>query len=224
MNKQRKNEVISDKWFSKFENVNRLYHEYKTHGRLIIALDFDGTIHDFHNEGNLKYDRVVSLIKRCVNLNCQIVIFTCNTNYKNIKTECNKLGIKIDGINYNILPQFDNSEKKIFYNILLDDRAGLFAAYDILKSTIDRIEMENIQQGNFLYTLKIKDTRLNDFNDEKTIEVRSSKFKNELIKWYNSNYNQLVDAGIYKYEFYQENVENELEGKVYLDIEGNIKL
>lgn len=42
-------------------------------------------------------------------------------------------------------PVFPNSEKP-YYNILLDDRAGLEESYEILKYVVDEIKLN--QQGN----------------------------------------------------------------------------
>lgn len=55
-----------------------------------------------------------------------------------IQEYCKEIGIKIEGININYLPQFKNSGK-IYYNILLDDRAGLETSYNILHKLLNYI-------------------------------------------------------------------------------------
>jgi len=112
--------------------------EYKQYGNLIVALDFDGTINDYHNEG-LEFEKVIDLIKACNQLDFQIVIFTANPDTEYIEKKCSDLGIEICGINKNLVPMFDKSPK-IYYNILLDDRAGLESAYYILADVVITIK------------------------------------------------------------------------------------
>lgn len=127
-----------DKYLIHHNCVARLMSEYKQYGNLIVALDFDGTINDYHNEG-LEFERVITLIKACNELNFQIVIFTANSDTEYIEKKCSDLGIEICGINKNLVPMFDKS-KKIYYNILLDDRAGLESAYYALADTVITIK------------------------------------------------------------------------------------
>ena len=116
---------------------NRLWDEYIKYGTLIVALDYDGTINDFHNEG-MEFNDVISLIKKCNGLNFKIVIYTANNKYNEIEDRCKELEIKIEGINKQLLPMFEG-RGKIYYNILLDDRAGLRTSYNILKKVVDNI-------------------------------------------------------------------------------------
>ena len=90
----------------------RLLTEYKKYGTIIVAVDYDGTINDFHNEG-LTFDNMISLLRKC-----------------------NKIGFKIEGINKQLLPQFEG-RGKLYYNILMDDRAGLPSTYRILRRLVE---------------------------------------------------------------------------------------
>ena len=42
--------------------VKRLVDEYKFHGGLVVAYDFDNTVYDYHKKGDT-YDMVVDLLK-----------------------------------------------------------------------------------------------------------------------------------------------------------------
>lgn len=130
--------MASDKYMSHHKCFVRLMEEYHKYGNLIVALDFDGTINDYHNEG-LEFDRVIALIKACNELSFQVVIFTANPDTDYIEQKCSELGIEICGINKNLVPMFDKS-KKIYYNILLDDRAGLESAFYILADVVTTIK------------------------------------------------------------------------------------
>lgn len=122
--------------------VNRLFEQYKRTPRLIVACDFDETLYDFHNKG-YKFPHVIQLLKRCNYHNFYIVIFTSSlkSRHEFIRYHCEQIGIKIDGINENVVETpFGQDGAKIFYNIFLDDRAGLGQACEILEKTLDLIE------------------------------------------------------------------------------------
>lgn len=69
-----------------------------------------------------------------------MVLFTANDDAKKLawmKEYCEHYGIRVDYINESPVMQ----TKKPYYNILLDDRAGLDSAYTILEDAVDRIEI-----------------------------------------------------------------------------------
>jgi len=135
-----------DKFLNRTECVARLLDDYEKHGNLIVAVDFDNTIYDFHKEG-IEFNDVVQLVKQCNKLNFSVVIFTANTDHKLIEKHCKSLDIEIKGINKNVLDGFTGG--KIYYNILLDDRAGLATAFYTLKNTISLIKTK---QNNIIRT------------------------------------------------------------------------
>ena len=113
-----------------YSNVcsDRLREEYIKHGSLIIAVDFDGTINDFHNMG-IRLDTVIDTLKMLKPIfNFKYVIYTAEIDEEKVRNKCNEIGLEIDGVNIQLLEQFKNS-KKLYYNLLLDDRAGLYSAY-----------------------------------------------------------------------------------------------
>lgn len=79
--------------FGKEACKKRLLEEYKKYGELIVAFDYDNTIFDYHNNGELQINQS------------------------------------------SVLPK----SYKPYYNILLDDRAGLEESYEILKYVVDEI-------------------------------------------------------------------------------------
>ena len=44
--------------------VERLVDNWKQHGRIIIAFDFDNTVYDYY-EKNYTYTKVIDLLKEC---------------------------------------------------------------------------------------------------------------------------------------------------------------
>lgn len=117
---------------------DRLLLEYDLHGRLIICVDFDDTIFDFHKKG-YTYEYVIQLLKRWQEY-ADIIVWTGNgeEQYDLINSYCKEQGIQIYGINC------DSSVKvtgrKIYANVYLDDRAGLAETYEILLRLINEID------------------------------------------------------------------------------------
>ena len=124
--------------------VTRLVEEWKEHSKLIIAYDFDSTVFDYNTKG-YKYDDVIELLQECNGLGAYYVCFTsCNEDrYKFIKDFLQENMIPCDKINENI-DIIPFTGRKIYYNILLDDRSGLKSAYDCLRKALGTIYLEKI--------------------------------------------------------------------------------
>ncbi len=115
-------------------SFNRLLAEYKKYNSLVVAYDFDNTVYDFHGKG-LRFDDVIELLRKLKTINCYLIIFTGNDDTEFVKRYCDDHKIPYDAINKN--PSFFQSEsRKIYYNVLLDDRAGLAQVYCELNQLI----------------------------------------------------------------------------------------
>ncbi len=122
--------------------IDRLYSEYKKYGSLIVAYDYDNTVYDFYQRGD-KFDEVINLLRECKNLGFHLTVFTsCNDDrFPDIKKYLTENNIPFDGINET--PDFIPFKgRKVYYNVLLDDRAGLASAYDQLWTLIYKIKGE----------------------------------------------------------------------------------
>jgi hypothetical protein len=114
---------------------------------LIVAFDFDNTIYDTHDNG---YDlsEVIKLLKKCSKIKgFTMILFTVEYEQEKIdkkKRYCEELGIRVDYINES--PIYTEA-KKPYYNILLDDRAGLLEAFDNLSFVVDCIKMNDVSQN-----------------------------------------------------------------------------
>ncbi len=120
--------------------VARLLKMYAQHPRLLVAVDFDDTLFDFHKTG-AAYPRAVAAVRAAQAAGFYITIFTASAKdrYPFIMEHCRSLGIVPDAINRNVIPSPFGNDGKIFYNIFLDDRAGLGQALDILEQTLAAI-------------------------------------------------------------------------------------
>jgi hypothetical protein len=122
---------MNDPYLSHSVCVARLKQEWVKHGKLIIAYDFDNTVYDYHNHGT-QYTLVSNLLRTCKD-NARFIVFTAasKTRFGAIKNYLTSQNLPFDSINEDITGL--GSPSKPYYNILLDDRAGLESAYAILK-------------------------------------------------------------------------------------------
>ena len=126
--------------FNKERCKERLLREYKTHGNLIIAFDFDNTVFDYHGVGD-DYSDVIGLLRSCQDANMTLILFTVENDYINLQNKIEylrELGIRPKYINES--PLYKGSVKP-YYNLLLDDRAGLEEASEILSFVLKQIEV-----------------------------------------------------------------------------------
>lgn len=126
-----------DKYLEENSSYNRLYEEYNRYGNLIVAVDFDDTLYDFHSKG-YTYEKVSQLVRELYSLNCWIVIWTGNQNTKFVEKYLKERNIPYNSID----DEADVSKKllkgrfprKVYANVYLDDRAGLKQVYNELKN------------------------------------------------------------------------------------------
>lgn len=118
--------------------IHRLVDEYKKYGQLVIAYDFDNCVYDYHSKGH-DYSEVIDLLRIAKTMGFYLIVFTASEDLEKVKSYLSLQHIPFDAINENP-PFFQSSSRKIYYNILLDDRAGLSAAFHQLSETIKIIQ------------------------------------------------------------------------------------
>ncbi len=119
----------------------RLLAEYRKYKSLVIAYDFDNTLYDFHKKGTETYFEVMALLRELKEIGCYMICFTANTNKEFISEYLIKKGVPFDSINENP-PFFKCEAGKIYFNALLDDRAGLVQVYNELNLLVTIIKNE----------------------------------------------------------------------------------
>lgn len=131
-----------DTYLIKENVIERMWKEFIEHGQLIVAYDYDSTVCP-SQDGNESCDQVIELLQQCSKIrDIKMICFTARnpSDYNEVKKYLAEHNIRWDKVNENI----DSSKKifsdhsKIFYNIFLDDRAGLVSAYETLVAFIDR--------------------------------------------------------------------------------------
>lgn len=130
-----------DPYTSTSKASQRLFKEWQKHPKLIVGVDFDDTFFDFHGTGN-DHKRVIDVLKKCNQLGFHVVLWSASKpeRFAFMQEYTRSLGIVIASINENPIPLPFGNDKKIYYNILLDDRAGLGQALDTLEIVIGMIE------------------------------------------------------------------------------------
>ena len=120
-----------DEYLDKEKSYQRLKREFLEHGKLIIAYDFDSTVFDYHNTG-YSYEMVRELIRKWKDY-AYFIVFTSSEEdrFDEIATNLKALNIPYDSINDDA-PFIPFKGRKVYYNILLDDRAGLSQTYEEL--------------------------------------------------------------------------------------------
>ena len=112
--------------------LNRLHKQYKEHGKLLIAFDFDDTVYPFTwPDELLKPIRDILLLAR--KQGHDLICYTANDDLESVSEFLTYHGIAPDY--YNRSPVASNG--KIFYNIFLDDKCGLEETYNILKQFLE---------------------------------------------------------------------------------------
>lgn len=121
----------------------RLLNEWKQHGKIIIAVDFDDTISPwgmYSDEDKSYYDKLLNLLRACKSTGAYITVWSaCSPDrYDFIKEYCTSNKLEIDSINVNPIDLPYGKHKKIYANVYLDDRAGLNESVSILENTLYR--------------------------------------------------------------------------------------
>jgi len=123
-----------DRYLDLNESVKRLVSDYKKHGNLFVAFDFDNTVFDYFTQGDT-YPKIEDLLCFLKKKGFKLILFTGNEGSKldDIIEYCNERGYRPDYVNESPVMK----TIKPYYNILLDDRAGLNDAYQTLVLTLN---------------------------------------------------------------------------------------
>ena len=136
--------LVSDPYFDTDRCVNRLIEVYKQHKDVIVGFDFDDTIYDYHGKGFI-YREAIWLLKECSRIGLTMVLLTTqDTDQKieDIKVLCGDMGVRVDYVNLSPIlnGKAAHYPVKPFVNILLDDKAGLGQACEILGKFLEGIK------------------------------------------------------------------------------------
>lgn len=174
----------------------RLWQEYLKYGSLVIAFDFDNTVFDFHNKG-ASYEQVIKLLWEAHKLEFHLICWTGCENETKVNDYLTVNAIPFDSINENpyFYRQKEGDPRKIYYNLLLDDRAGLIESYNLLKRLIDNIK--SIEKSkNYMKNVITAPSNLSKitFHEGKVIFLAGSIEMGKATKWQTDFISKLVTA------------------------------
>ncbi len=141
---------MTDPYLDHTRCVARLIREWEKHGALIVACDFDDSIYPFHGTDDT-HPLVTALVRECSDLGWHIVIWTAShpDRYPLMRAHLAAAGIKVAAVNENP-PELKlpfGKWGKIYFNVCLDDRCGLSAAYAQLREVVDHVKWAQAQKG-----------------------------------------------------------------------------
>lgn len=134
-----------DKYLEVGASLNRLMEEYRKYGNLIVAVDFDDTLYDFHGTGG-SYSMVQQLVIDLYAAGFHIIIWSGTEDRDHIINYLKGNNIPWSTINNNV--KFNGKflggkdSRKVYANAFLDDRAGLLQTYLDLKEVVKTIKSE----------------------------------------------------------------------------------
>ena len=122
---------VIDEYLDKEKSYNRLKDEFNLHKKLIIAYDLDSTVFDYHHTNDSFFMFKILILK--YNYYSYFFVFFSSYPeiYDKIKKILEKENLPYDSINEDA-PFIPFKGRKVYYNILLDDRAGLNQTYNEL--------------------------------------------------------------------------------------------
>jgi hypothetical protein len=125
------------------ENGMRLVREWRKHGRLIIALDFDDTVYPYSrkDDHDLRvYANTIELVVACKEAGAHVIVWTASnpSRYQFMRDYLAERGLVVDGINENVPGLPFGNHGKIYANVYIDDRAGMQEALGDLRAALQR--------------------------------------------------------------------------------------
>ena len=118
----------------------RLLSEYSKYNSIVVAFDFDNTVYDYHKQG-LNCSEIIELLQKLKEINCFLIVWTANEDVDFVRNYCLENQISFDSVNENP-PFFKSKSRKIYYNELLDDRAGLRESFERLLKLYNEIKAQ----------------------------------------------------------------------------------
>lgn len=128
-----------DKYLKPNSAYKRLWAEYNKYGSLVVAVDYDDTLFDFHRTGS-SYEMVKQLVRDLHSIGCKIIIWSGSENINDIDVYLKENNIPYHLINENLLVNGNwvsgKDSRKIYANVYIDDRAGLEQVYNDLTKLV----------------------------------------------------------------------------------------
>lgn len=127
--------------------LQRLIEQYEKQDKLIVAYDFDDTVKPYWCADCSKVQSILRRLRD--NIDAYFIVYTCNKDHEKIKKFLDKWDIPYDSINENA-PFAPDIDGKLFYNVFLDDKAGLGEVVNTLDQFLYLVLNNYIKKSNDL--------------------------------------------------------------------------
>ena len=122
--------------------VEKMVEAYNRNGSIILGYDFDDTVHSDKEFSSVYVYEVQRIIKEAYNTGAfRFILITCREGEALVSAEhyLHKQGLPYNSLNQNLPWSIPDDPRKIYCNLMLDDKCGLPTSLEILRGTIDRI-------------------------------------------------------------------------------------
>ena len=98
--------------------------------KVIIAVDFDGTLCGYHTPGSPMGGAIPNSIEYCKLLrekhDCSLILWTCRTGYNLVEAVLwsQQLGLTFDAVNHNLILSPEFGTPKIIADYYIDDKSA----------------------------------------------------------------------------------------------------
>lgn len=124
--------------------ANKLIQQYKQHGKLIIAFDFDDTV--YANSPDVDVSETIKVLQRAKEQGHELICFTCRDDQMIPSQYCFYNRIMYDYFNGSPYNNEETGLGKPYFNVLLDDKAGLEQAREALNHALSIIGVKQKMQ------------------------------------------------------------------------------
>lgn len=135
-------------FLSPINALDRLRKEWREHDGLIVAVDFDSTLCPYKQyEIDVDSEDVRQLVRDLAEYGCTIIIWTAAEEERHPTVKQYLADNKIPWHYFNEdapTSRLKYKTRKIYHNALLDDRAGLFEVYMMLKQLLLEVKSPTI--------------------------------------------------------------------------------
>lgn len=134
----------------------RLKDDYIKHGYLIIAYDFDDTVSNYSGAkypeaAGWTHDKIIKLLQDWRDY-AKFILFTARNTEDTIQEAVAFIRanqIPMDAVNMNLPGIPYGNTTKVYYNILIDDKAGLGWPYKALRALLKEIKSGKLYERKF---------------------------------------------------------------------------
>lgn len=121
--------------------VDKLYNVWVEHKNIIIAVDFDDTLCPWNTASKEFCRELIDLLIECKQFGAKLMLYTCRDGHslEEAIDYCEQHNLTFNRVNPSGT-QFGLSCKP-FYNILLDDKAGLEQAFTVLCLALQKYKL-----------------------------------------------------------------------------------